>query len=54
MADQAIRWNSKAVKEDLAMWVDYQKAFPAGTRATAELPRTGASDEVYADAAGSA
>lgn len=42
MADQAIWWNGEAVKEDLAMRVDYQKVFPAGMRALTELPRAGA------------
>lgn len=39
--DLTIRWNGKAVKEDLAMRVDYQKVFPAGMRALTELPRAG-------------
>lgn len=52
--DLTIRWNCKAVKEDLAMRVDYQKVFPAGMRALTELPRTGAPDAIYAYAAGSA
>lgn len=46
--DLAIRWNGKAVKEDLSMRVDYQKVFPTGMRALTELPRTGAPDDVYA------